>query len=302
VTLVHEALYYATVDEFLTGTVEFVRSGTGPTLVAVPEPRLGLLHSALSQPADVTLVDMAVEGRNPARILPWVLHAFVDAHPGPVRILSEPIYAGRTEAELGPCVQHEALINLALADRSVSILCSYDTTQLAHVLPFAERTHPVLVSSGRRRRSPSYTEPAQVVAMVNRPLPEPVRIDERLVFDLQGLAGVRRLVAEHALNAGLVPERVDDLQLAVTEICTNAVVHDGDGLGTLRLWTEGDLVVCEIRGAGQISDIMAGRVLPSPDRPNGRGLLVANRLCDLVQTHTGPTGTRTRLSMRLSVN
>jgi len=138
--------------------------------------------------------------------------------------------------------------------------------------------------------------------MVNRPLPEPARVDERLVFDLQGLAGVRRLVAEHALVAGLVPERVDDLQLAVTEICTNAVVHDGDGLGTLRLWTEEDLVVCEVRGAGQISDIMAGRVLPSPERPHGRGLLMVNRLCDLVQMHTGPTGTRTRLSMRLSAN
>ena len=301
-TLVHEALYYATVDEFLTGTLDFVHSGSGPTLVAVPQPRLGLLQASLGATSGVSYVDMAVEGRNPARILPWVLGAFADAHPGPVRMVGESIYAGRTEAELGPCVQHEALINLAFADRSVSILCSYDTSQLAHVLPFAERTHPVLVSSGHRRPSPAYTEPAQVVAMVNRPLPEPARIDERLVFDLQGLAGVRRLVAEHALAAGLVPERVDDLQLAVTEICTNAVVHDGDGLGTLRLWTEDDLVVCEIRGAGQISDIMAGRLLPSPDRPHGRGLLMANRLCDLVQTHTGPTGTRTRLSMRLSAN
>jgi len=109
-------------------------------------------------------------------------------------------------------------------------------------------------------------------------------------------------VAEHALVAGLVPERVDDLQLAVTEICTNAVIHDGDGLGSLRLWTEDNLVVCEVCGAGQISDFMAGRVLPSPERPHGRGLLMVNRLCDLVQTHTGPTGTRTRLSMRLSAN
>ena len=46
-------------------------------------------------------------------------------------------------------------------------------------------------------------------------------------------------------------------------------------------------MVCEIRGAGQIADIMAGRILPVPGRPHGRGLLMANRLCDLVQTHTG---------------
>jgi anti-sigma regulatory factor (Ser/Thr protein kinase) len=170
------------------------------------------------------------------------------------------------------------------------------------VLTFAERTHPVLVSVTGRRPSTLYTDPAEVVAMVNRPLPEPARIDERLVFDLQGLAGVRRLVAGHALDAGLALERVDDLQLAVTEICTNAVIHDGDGLGTLRPWAEDDLVVCEVRGAGQIADIMAGRILPSPERPHGRGLLMVNRLCDLVQTHTGPTGTRTRLSMRMSAS
>jgi anti-sigma regulatory factor (Ser/Thr protein kinase) len=298
VTLAHEALLYATEDEFLAGTAEFIAAGV-PTLIAVPEPRL----SALGSSPSVELVDMADVGRNPARILPWVLCAFLDANPGPVRVVCEAIYPGRTEAELGPCVQHEALINLALAERPVSLLCPYDVSLLTpSALSFAERTHPVLVSSGSRRRSSSYTDPAKVVAMVNRPLPEPVRVDERLVFDLQGLAGVRRLVAEHALVAGLVPERVDDLQLAVTEICTNAVVHDGDGLGTLRLWTEEDLVVCEVRGAGQISDIMAGRVLPSPERPHGRGLLMVNRLCDLVQMHTGPTGTRTRLSMRLSAN
>jgi anti-sigma regulatory factor (Ser/Thr protein kinase) len=301
VTLVHEALYYATVDEFLAGALDFVTSGTEPTLVAVPEPRLSLLRSALGPVPHASFVDMAVEGRNPARILPWVLGAFVEAHPGPVRILGEPIYPGRTEAEIGPCVQHEALINMAFPDRCADIMCPYDTS-LTQVLPYAERTHPALVASGRRRRSHSYTEPAQVVALLNRPLPEPDCIDERLVFDLQGLAGVRRLVAEHALLAGLVPERVDDLQLAVTEICTNAVVHDGDGVGSLRLWTEDDLVVCEVRGAGQISDIMAGRILPSPERPHGRGLLMVNRLCDLVQMHTGPTGTRTRLSMRLSAN
>jgi len=299
VTLAHEALLYATVDEFLS----FIgpSSDALPTLVVVPEPRLSLVRSALSSPS-VDFMDMAEVGRNPARILPWVLGAFLDAHPGPVRVVCEAIYPGRTEAELGPCVQHEALINLALADRPVSIICPYDQSLSPAALAFAERTHPVLVSSGSRRRSPSYTDPAKVVAMVNRPLPEPSRVDERLVFDLQGLAGVRRLVAEHALVAGLVPERVDDLQLAVTEICTNAVVHDGDGLGTLRLWTEDDRVVCEVRGAGQISDIMAGRILPSPERPHGRGLLMVNRLCDLVQMHTGPTGTRTRLSMRLSAN
>ena len=74
---------------------------------------------------------MAEVGRNPARILPWVLRAFARRPPGPVRIIGEPIFVGRAEAELGPCVQHEALINVAFAGGPVAILCPYDTPQPA---------------------------------------------------------------------------------------------------------------------------------------------------------------------------
>jgi anti-sigma regulatory factor (Ser/Thr protein kinase) len=385
VTFVHEALYYATVDEFLTGTFDFVQAGLAagePTLVVVPQPRLGLLQTELGlagvpvrpdrsavtvdssmigggvlagaaaggaaraggargeasvrgeagarnaggargeagargavkvrrsrsavatggAPPGVWFADMAEVGRNPGRILPWVLRAFADSHPGRVRIIDEPIFLGRAPEELGPCVQHEALINVAFAGSEVTILCPYDTHNLRDMIAYAERTHPIIVTAGRRRPSYDYTDPAKVVALVNRPMREPERVDERMVFDLAGLAGVRRLVAVHAEAAGLAAERVDDLQLAVTEICTNAVMHDGDGLGSVRLWTDAGRVVCEIRGAGQILDIMAGRVNPSPEDPNGRGLLLANRLCDLVQTHTAPTGTMTRLYMRLSAS
>ena len=169
------------------------------------------------------------------------------------------------------------------------------------MVPNAERTHPEIVSAGGRRASPGYLPPADVVAMFNRPLPEPSHVDREFEFDLRTLAGLRRIVATHAAGAGLTPERSEDLQLAVTEICTNAVIHDGDGQGTIRMWTEADVVVCEVYGAGRIADPMAGRVVPAPERSHGRGLLVANRLCDLVQIHVAATGTRTRLRMDVSV-
>jgi hypothetical protein len=56
-------------------------------------------------------------------------------------------------------------------------------------------------------------------------------------------------------------------------------------------------VVYEIRGAGRITDPLAGRVVPPPDAPHGRGLVVANRLCDLIQTYTVVTGTVTRMHL-----
>jgi anti-sigma regulatory factor (Ser/Thr protein kinase) len=215
-------------------------------------------------------------------------------------MVGEPVYVGRSPEEVAPCVQHEALVNLAFAGREAAMLCPYDVKQLAHVVPYVERTHPSVLCSDGRRTSTSYTDPYTVVALLNQPLPDRWRVDRAITVDLGGLAEVRDVVAAHARLAGLDLERITELQLAVTEIVTNAVTHAGDGTATVRLWTESDRVVCEIRGAGEIHDLMAGRVFPSPESPRGRGLLIANKLCDLVQTHTAPTGTTTRLHMRLS--
>jgi len=301
---VHEALYYRGDGDFLTGTVRFVRAALAmgdSVLVAVPEPRLSLLRSELADvDGAVRYVNMAEAGRNPNRILPWVLRAFLEEQsPRRVSIIGEPIYVGRSAEEIAPCVQHEALINVAFSGIDATILCPYDVAALADIVPYAEGTHPVVIEDGGRRASVSYTEPHTVVATLNRPLPEPRRVDAVLDFDAEGLAGVRRLIGKHADDAGLA-ERSVDLQLAVTEVGTNAVTHAGARAGaTLRLWREADRVVCEVRGAGEIVDIMAGRIVPAPDGPRARGLLIANRLCDLVQTYTMPAGTNTRLHMRL---
>ena len=118
------------------------------------------------------------------------------------------------------------------------------------------------------------------------------------MFDLPRLGDLRRVVAAHAAGAGLPAERVADAQVAVTEIGTNALTHGGPGIATLRAWSDPTRVVYEIRGAGKIADPMAGRIVPPPDAAHGRGLLVANRLCDLIQTHTLLTGTVTRLHLR----
>jgi anti-sigma regulatory factor (Ser/Thr protein kinase) len=312
VRLVHEALYYSDLDEFLTGTLAFIAEGfraREAVLVAVPEPRLSTLRDAVTacqatircgNPGPgATYVDMAEAGRNPNRIIPWVLRAFTNGHAGRVRVIVEPVFVGRPPDEVPPCVQHEALVNVAFAEEDMNILCPYDVRQLSHIVPYAERTHPMVRATGSRRPSTSYTDPYTVLALLNQPLPKQRRVDEAVVFDITGLGGLRQRVGTYADQAGMPADRVADLQLAVTEIGTNAVVHAGH-IATLRIWRERDRVICEIRGAGEISDIMAGRVVPAPDSPRGRGLLIANRLCDLVQTHTAPTGTTTRLHMRVS--
>jgi anti-sigma regulatory factor (Ser/Thr protein kinase) len=83
----------------------------------------------------------------------------------------------------------------------------------------------------------------------------------------------------------------------VSEIAGNSIVHGG-GHGTVAVWTEDTSFVCEIHDAGHIVDPLAGRHRPAPDQDGGRGLWMANQLCDLVQIRsTKATGTTVRLRL-----
>ena len=79
----HAALRYGSDGEYVDTLGAFVETGLAAgeaVMVAVPGQRLPLLRGRLDAAA-VTLVDMAVAGRNPARIIPGVLHAFLARHP-----------------------------------------------------------------------------------------------------------------------------------------------------------------------------------------------------------------------------
>jgi anti-sigma regulatory factor (Ser/Thr protein kinase) len=265
----------------------------------VPGGNVDLLGGALGGSVDrVRFADMALAGRNPGRIIPWVLHAFIEEHVGTrVRIVGEPIWAGRSEVEYPACVQHEALINTAFAGREVRILCPYDATTLdAVTLSDAERTHPELLGGGPSQTSPRY-RPDDVVAEYNRPLPPVPDGATTLSFDVGGLAMAREFVGRYAAESGLGERRTVDLQLAVNELVTNAVTH-GAGRGTLSVWSEAGVVAAEVTDKGRAVQPLAGRVPPTPERLGGRGLALVNYVSDLVRVHTSPAGTTVRLYLR----
>jgi len=296
---VHEGFFYADPDGYLAGTVPFLESALSagqPALVAVPGPNLERIRDALGPAADrVRFADMTVAGRNPGRIIPWVLHAFLAEHPGThPHIIGEPIWAERTPQEYAAAAQHEALINAAFAGRAATIRCPYDTGRLGlRALMEAEGTHPVLVRDGHRWTSPEYA-PFHIVAAHNRPLPSPGGPVASACFDdAVALADLRGLAAEQARLAGLPQERVAALQIAVTELATNSLVHGG-GAGVLRLWPDRGGLSGEVADHGRLADPLAGRLPPADGAPGGRGLLIVNHLCDLVRIHTGPDATRIR--------
>lgn len=299
----HPGLLYRGADEYTRGVGGFVRAAVtsgDAVLVAVPTVRLELLRAELAGLGDaVTFADMTVDGRNPGRIIPGVLLAFAGAHPGRrVSMVGEPIWAGRTEVEYPACAAHEALINAVFAGHDASILCPYDADALDRGwLHDAWRTHPVMIAGATRRPSPWYTGPFDAAALFNRPLPDPSRAAPAMSFaDAAELDAVRRFVARHAAGLRLSPDRVDDLVVAVNELAENTIVHT-EAAGVVTLWSEPGYVVCQVTDGGYLADPLAGRVPPPGHAVGGRGLLLANLLCDLVRIHAHPGGTSVRLHM-----
>lgn len=300
VDFVHEALLYRDDEQYLASTVPFVHDGLAagePVLVAVPQRGIDLLRSALGRDADhVEFLDMRRAGRNPGRIIPGVLAAFADnSSAARVRIIGEPIWPERTALEYPACVQHEALVNTAFEGRGMWVLCPYDAANLdADAVRDAETTHPTVVEDRQRRTSTAYREPFLTAEEFNRPLPPVPAGALTRRFDLDELSAVRRLVAEFATETGLTADQVEDLVLAVNELTTNSVVHGG-GVGTLLLWREGGVVVCEVRDAGRLANPMVGRRNPGASPTGGYGVMLVNLLCDLVRVHTREDGTAIRV-------
>ncbi len=134
-------------------------------------------------------------------------------------------------------------------------------------------------------------------ASVNDPTWPTRDVAAEQTFTLNGLAEVRAVVAEHAARLGLASDRTADFVLAVDEIACNSVQHGG-GDGVLRLWPEQDRLVCEIRDRGVIDDQQLERDLPATDAVSGRGLWLAQQLCDELQITSTSSGTVVRAGIR----
>ena len=296
----HLAVFYRDRGEYLLALRAFIqpsRERPEAVLVAVPQRNAEMVRQQLGDgSADITLLDMTELGRNPARIIPAFL-TFAVKHPGQhVCFTSEPVWPGRTAAEMEETARHEALINAAFRDSTV--LCLYDSAGLPRLaLADAASTHPYLIEDGQQTASSSYLDPRDLPLTDNQALPAPPAHAETL--DYSGdLRMVRSFVATRASGAGLSPRRISDLVLAISELAANTLRHTTAG-GTVQLWQNGEEIICQVADTGQITDPLAGRRPPSHGLLGGNGLWLVNQLCDLAQARTGPAGTTTRLHMRL---
>jgi anti-sigma regulatory factor (Ser/Thr protein kinase) len=301
-TFRHEAFFYDGDDDFVEGTTAFIREGVTagePTLVVVSAAKIHALQRALGTASEkVHFADMADVGRNPARIIPaWRQFVADNSRTGrTLRGVGEPIGPSRSPEELVECHRHEALLNVAFDDGPAWwLLCPYDTSALhPAVVGEARRTHPHVVD-GDAQASPHYGDHDlgnPFSGVLAEPAGRPVELD----FGPGFLGHIRGLVAREAEMSGLNKDRGYELVMAVNEVVTNSLEHGG-GRGRVRIWPGSGSVICEVQDAGLITDPLVGRRLPDETQPKGRGLWLANQLCDLVQLRSSECGTTVRLHM-----
>ena len=302
-TLRHDALFYGTDEQFVAGLVPFVRDGLAggeAVVAAVTRSNIALLRDALAgDAAHVSFIDRDEWYRRPATTVSgWrgeLDKALEDGHPS-LRIIGEVAF--------GPGPRHptwtryESALNTLFAAAPAWIVCPYDSRALPPaVLADARRTHPTVVDPDRRG-SDRYESPAELLRRVREPLPAvagPPALEMPLAHPDDVLAARR---AVRALAAGWPEDRLDELQLVVTEIAANGIEH-GRGRRQLRFWSTGDRLVCEVDDEGPgPADPLAGYAPPrGGGRDGGWGLWIAHQLCDEIAITTADGHTRVRLAL-----
>ncbi len=98
----------------------------------------------------------------------------------------------------------------------------------------------------------------------------------------ESIGAARDLVHEAAAGTQLDPTTVADLQLAVSELVTNAVVHGNGASIAVEVTIAPDVVNCAVAADGQTLPEVSAWVAPVDGRSSGRGLAIVRALADAV--------------------
>ena len=112
------------------------------------------------------------------------------------------------------------------------------------------------------------------------------------------LAEVRSFMRDRCADGGIAGAPADDLLLAVSEACANAVLHSGSASFRVTWQQRGGRIEVRIADEGTFD-----RAIPSGDRPGGNGLPLMTAVMDEISVRRGTArrpGTEVRLVKRLS--
>jgi transcriptional regulator with XRE-family HTH domain len=167
--LEHMAFPYHTEDQFLTTIGAILTGGmerSEAQLAVIAAARIELLREHLGSDSErVELVDASVWYKTPVAALE-AYRAFVDAKLNRnttwIRIVGEPIWDGRSDAEARLWTRYESLLNVFFSAYPVSIVCPYDERSVApELIKLGCVTHPRTLRDGAISINPDYADPGR---------------------------------------------------------------------------------------------------------------------------------------------
>lgn len=167
--LTHLALMYDDNESFAEGAGRFLLAGIARSeagIAVTTEANLAVLRDYLGSDAErVEFVESTDGYLTPEEILD-LFTGFQRKHLERgsvwVRVVSEGVWAGRTDAEVRLWTRYESLLNLVLGGSPMSVLCPYNTSALdPAVVSGAHVTHPHVVEGGSVKDSREFRDPGK---------------------------------------------------------------------------------------------------------------------------------------------
>ena len=169
--LQHQALIYASDEELLETAGPLLAGGlerSEAVLAVTRSENIELLREYLGPGADrVEFVDSAGRMTSPGAALDGYrsfASSRIKAGAPWVRVLAEPIWAGRSDSELQLWTRFESFFNLVFASWPMTVLCPYDERSVPReIVGQARITHPETIERGEMTSSPDYADPGHFV-------------------------------------------------------------------------------------------------------------------------------------------
>jgi hypothetical protein len=172
------------------------------------------------------------------------------------------------------------------------LLCAYDGSALAdEVLAAVSCSHQAVLRDGSREPSGSYLRECDCYG---GKLPHHPADAEVFAYDRTRLSALRKRVGQAAEGVGIEPREAADLVAAPVSWRPTASPTAAALARCTSGRDDGHLLI-DFEDRGRIEEPLAGRLHPATDQRGGRGLWLANQLCDLVQIRSGAFGTTVRV-------
>ena len=297
----HETALYSSDEEFLAIAEPFLRGGQEagePTIVSCAVPNASLIRAALDDIDGITFTPAESRYVNPASTIRAYRQHFarlVDRGASQIRVIGDVPHPG-AGVPWENWARYEGAVNHAFDDFPVWGVCPYDLrTTPEEVVEDVIRLHPRLFAEGEHHENHHFTDPADVLTQL-QPAPEPIEWTPPHVQALDPTPAFgRQLAGDLARTAGLPSTETSDLEIAVSEVVTNARTY-GTHPVELRGWSTPGRVVVRVHDAGTgPTDPFVGLVEPQVNGTSGRGLWIAHQLCSDTSLWRDDTGFTVRL-------